>query len=191
MENKVQLETERLILRPWKIEDAEALYEYAKDPRIGPSAGWRPHTSIEDSRHSIRTTLSEEGCFAVIPKTESKPVGCIAIRIGSNCDLAQAEDEGEIGYWIGVPFWGRGLIPEATAEIMRYGFEDLGLSKIWCGYFDGNNQSERVQEKCGFIYHHKIDNFYWKELNEIKKCHVTLLTKEMWEQRPKQKETGG
>ena len=45
-------------------------------------------------------------------------------------------------------------IPEAVRELMRYGFENLKLNKIWCGYFDGNEKSKRVQEKCGFHYHH-------------------------------------
>ena len=49
---------------------------------------------------------------------------------------------------------GQGIIPEAVREIMRYGFNDLNLEKLWCGYFDGNTKSKRVQEKCGFRYHH-------------------------------------
>ena len=51
-------ETERLILRPWREEDAADLYEYAKDPEIGPPAGWPPNTSVENSRELIRTVLS-------------------------------------------------------------------------------------------------------------------------------------
>ena len=68
--------------------------------------------------------------------------------VGSRSNLGLPESEAEIGYWIGVPFWGRGLIPEATREIMRHGFRDLGLEALWCGYFDGNEKSRRVQEKC-------------------------------------------
>ena len=52
------LETERLILRPWREEDADDLYIYASDPDIGPPAGWPPHTSVESSREIIRTVLS-------------------------------------------------------------------------------------------------------------------------------------
>ena len=67
--------------------------------------------------------------------------------IGSASDKGIPDTEAEIGYWIGVPYWGQGLIPEAVREIMRYGFDDLNLEKLWCGYFDGNTKSQRVQEK--------------------------------------------
>ena len=63
-----QLETSRLILRPWCGSDAQALYRWARDPEVGPSAGWAPHTSVENSREIIRTVLSEEGTFAVLLK---------------------------------------------------------------------------------------------------------------------------
>lgn len=72
--------------------------------------------------------------------------------IGKNSHIDIAEDEAEIGYWIGVPFWGMGIIPEATQCLIDYAFNDLHLKKLWCGYFDGNEQSKRVQEKCGFHY---------------------------------------
>lgn len=62
------METERLLLRPWQESDAEALYRWARDPEVGPAAGWSPHTSVENSREIIRTVLSEEGTFAVVPK---------------------------------------------------------------------------------------------------------------------------
>ena len=70
------METERLLLRPWQESDAEALYRWASDPEVGPSAGWSPHTSVEDSRNIIRTVLAEEGTFAVVPKDgNGDPIG--------------------------------------------------------------------------------------------------------------------
>lgn len=63
-----------------------------------------------------------------------------------------AEHEAEIGYWIGVPFWGQGLIPEAVRALLARCFEELGCEAVWCGYYDGNDKSRRVQEKCGFLY---------------------------------------
>jgi RimJ/RimL family protein N-acetyltransferase len=68
--------------------------------------------------------------------------------IGNASNIGLPEDEGEIGYWIGVPFWGQGLILEAVNELIRYGFEDLKLEKLWCGYYDGNNKSQRVQKSA-------------------------------------------
>ena len=77
-----QLETSRLILRPWCGSDAQALYRWARDPEVGPSAGWAPHTSVENSREIIRTVLSEEGTFAVLLKSGNgteRPGVCQAI----------------------------------------------------------------------------------------------------------------
>lgn len=85
-----QLETSRLILRPWCGSDAQTLYRWARDPEVGPSAGWAPHTSVENSREIIRTVLSEEGTFAVLLKGgDGGPIGSVgvfptAIPVGKN-----------------------------------------------------------------------------------------------------------
>ena len=115
----MMLETRRLILRPWEESDAENLYQYAKSPEVGPAAGWPPHTSVENSREIIRDVLSEPETYAVILKGTGKPVGSVGIMPGTRSHFQLNEDEGEIGYWIAVPFWGQGLIPEAVCEVMR------------------------------------------------------------------------
>jgi RimJ/RimL family protein N-acetyltransferase len=176
----MRLETERLILRPWSEEDAQDLYVYAKDPQVGPIAGWPPHTSVENSLEIIKNVLSAKETYAVVLKEEQKAVGSIGLMTGSASNLDISDEEGEIGYWIGVPFWGQGLIPEAVGEMLRHGFEDLRLEKIWCGYFDGNIKSKRVQEKCGFVYHHTNENIHWELMDDIRTEHVTCMTKEQW-----------
>ena len=172
------LETERLILRPWCEDDAEDLYTYASDPEVGPPAGWPPHTSVENSREIIRTVLSAPDTFTVCLKENGKPIGSIGFHRN---DLAEAGDEYELGYWIGKPFWGQGLIPEASREMLRYAFEDLGMSRIWCGYYDGNEKSRRVQEKLGFVYQRKTEGIEVRQMNEIRTGHSNLMTKERWQ----------
>ena len=147
-------ETERLILRPWREDDAESLYKYASDTEVGPKAGWPPHTSVENSREIIRTVLSAPDTFAVCLKENGKPIGSIGFHRN---DLAEDDDEYELGYWIGKKFWGQGLIPEASRELLRHAFNDLNMQRIWCGYYDGNVKSRRVQDKLGFIYHHTTE----------------------------------
>lgn len=171
-------ETERLLLRPWRESDAADLYEYARDPRVGPPAGWPPHTSPENSREIILNVLSAPGTFAVVPKETGRPAGSVGLMTGAASNLQIGSREGEIGYWIGVPFWGRGLIPEAVRALLRYGFVELGLEKIWCGYFEGNEKSRRVQEKCGFLYHHTNENIRWALMNDIRTEHISCLTRE-------------
>ena len=176
----MRLETDRLVLRPWVESDAEDLFEYAKDPAVGPIAGWPPHTGVENSREIIRTVLSEPETYAVCLKPGSRAVGSIGLLVGHRSNLDLPDTEGEIGYWIGVPFWGQGLIPEAVRALIRHAFEDLGLETLWCGYFDGNEKSRRVQEKCGFVYHHTDRDMHWKLMDDIRTEHITRLTREDW-----------
>lgn len=172
------LETTRLILRPWREEDAQDLYQYAKDPDVGPPAGWPVHTSVENSREIIRTVLSAPETYAVCLKENGEAIGSVGLHRN---DIAESDDEYELGYWIGKPFWGRGLIPEASRALLRYAFETLGMQRIWCGHYDGNDKSRRVQEKLGFAYHHTTEGLEISLLGEVRTGHVMLMTREAWE----------
>lgn len=177
------LYTERLILRPWEEADAENLYLYAKDPDIGPIAGWNPHTSVEDSLKILQEILIVPETYALCLKEDNRAVGAVGLMQGENSNLAVGDREGEIGYWIGKPFWGRGLMPEAVNEVIRHAFVDLGLEVLWCGYFEGNAKSKRCQEKCGFTYHHTNKDIYWDITDDIRTENVTRLSKEDWKRR--------
>lgn len=174
------LHTDRLILRSWEEKDAEDLYKYASHPEVGPIAGWPVHTSVENSREVIRDVLSSPDTYAMVLKETGHPVGSIGLMVGEASNLSVPDNEGEIGYWIGVPYWGQGLVPEAVREIMRYGFEDKQLDKIWCGYFEGNTKSKRVQEKCGFHFHHTADNVPCAIEGVFRTEHVNCISKEEW-----------
>ena len=174
------LETKRLILRPWHQEDAQSLYEYAKDPEVGPAAGWPVHKSVEDSRDIIRHVLCAPQTYAVCLK-DGEPVGSVGLKLKGYTDMTDREDECELGYWLGKPFWGQGLIPEACRELLRYAFEDLNMRAVWCGYYDGNEKSHRVQEKLGFVYHHTTENLDVELLGEKRTGHASLLTRQRWE----------
>ena len=177
------LETERLILRPWKETDAESLYEYAKDPDIGPIAGWPPHQNIEESLHIIKTVFTGPECYAICEKNTDKAIGAIELKLKGHTDMTDQEDECELGYWLGKPFWGRGYMPEAATELLRHGFETLGMTTIWCGYYDGNYKSKRVQEKVGFLYHHTCQEVPVPLMNEVRIGHTNYMTKIHWESR--------
>lgn len=177
----MKLQTERLILRPWLKSDAKNLFKYAKDPQVGPIAGWPQHTSVENSLEIIRNVLAVDETYAVCLKEDNKAIGSIGLMLGKASNLALPDTEGEIGYWIGVPFWGQGFIPEAVKELLCHGFHDLELTKIWCGYFDGNIKSKQVQEKCGFTYHHTNKDIHWELMDDTRTEHVTCITKEDWE----------
>ena len=177
-----RLETTRLILRPWQETDAQSLYNYAKDPTIGFMAGWPSHTSVEHSLDVIRTVFSSPETYAVILKTTGEPVGSAGIMFHDSLHSAAIqENEAEIGYWIGRPYWGQGLIPEAVRCLLRRCFADLSLSRVWCGYYDGNNQSRRVMEKCGLTYHH-TETGKQSPLGDLRTEHFMQITANEWRQ---------
>ncbi len=173
----MHLETERLLLRPFTAADAEDLYEYAKDPRVGPAAGWPPHKSVEASREIITTVFAAPNTFAVVDKPSGTVIGSAGF-VGRHCDRLPGPDD-EIGYALSPAFWGRGLMPEAVRELLRYGFEELGFQTIWCGHYDFNDKSRRVVEKCGFVY--RFTDKAWVELMEEERTELHYaLTKEEW-----------
>ena len=176
----MELKTERLILRRWEESDAEDLFEYASDPDVGPIAGWPPHQSVEESLNVIRNVFCAKEAYAICLKEDGKAIGAIELKLNGHTDMTERDDECELGYWLGKPFWGRGIMPEAAREILRHAFEDCGMQKVWCGYYEGNNKSKRVQEKCGF-------KFMWKSvavdvplMHETRDGYVSMLTKEDW-----------
>ena len=175
------LETDRLILRKWTGADAASLFEYAKDPEVGPIAGWPPHNSIEESKEVIKNVFNGPKCYAICEKSNQIAIGAVELILNGRTDMTESDDECELGYWIGKPFWGRGYVPEAAKELLRRGFEDLGMKTIWCGYFDGNQKSKRVQEKLGFLFHHTCNEVPVPLLNEVRICHTNVMTREQWE----------
>lgn len=164
------LETNRLYLRKWKEEDVELLYLYAKDERIGPITGWPVHKSIEDSKFVLENVLMQEGNYALCLKDHTL-IGCIGIMNQQTSNMNVGENEYEIGYWLGVPYWGNGYVPEIVNGVIEYLFNN-GCKRIWCGYFDGNDKSKRVNEKCGFKYVRTNNNYYCKPMNEYRILHI-------------------
>ena len=174
------MKTERLILRRWEESDAEDLFKLASNPAVGPIAGWPPHQSVEESLNVIRNVFCAKEAYAICLKEDGKAIGAIELKLNGHTDMTERDDECELGYWLGKPFWGRGIMPEAGREILRHAFEDCGMQKVWCGYYEGNNKSKRVQEKCGF-------KFMWKSvavdvplMHETRDGYVSMLTKEDW-----------
>ena len=176
------LETKRLILRKWRLEDAPSMFLYASNPDVGPKAGWPPHRSVKDSETIISHFLDHHPyAFAICLKEDIEhPIGTVELKVGRT-DLVTTDDEAEIGYWLGKPFWGNEYMKEAGEALIEYGFDQLGFSRIWAGYYEGNLQSRRVQEKIGFVYHHQSDHLYVHEMDEYRTGHVTLLTKERFQ----------
>lgn len=179
------LATERLVLRPWREPDAAALYEYAKNPNIGPIAGWPSHGSVEESLDVIRNVLNGPEDYAItLAEDPDTAIGAIALKFADGSDLFPADDttQAEMGFWIGEPFWGNGYIPEAARELLRHGFEDLDLTAIWCAYYDGNVKSARAQQKIGFEPVHVIPDTPVPLLHETRTSYANRMTRSRWQE---------
>lgn len=174
------LYTERLILRRWEESDAEEMFKYASDPDVGPVTGWPPHKSVDDSRYVINNILTGKEAYAVCLKENNKPIGTIELKLGDSSKLAESDDECEFGFWLGKPFWGKGIMPEAAIELIRHAFEDCGFTRIWYSYYDGNLKSKRTQEKLGFKFVKTVENVDVPLMNEKRTCHISVLAKEDW-----------
>ena len=146
------LNSERLILRNWQESDSSDLYEYAKSELVGPNAGWKPHQNEEESKEIIKMFIKNNDSYAIVLKSENKVIGSIGLHHRKPDETLNDLKQREIGYVLIPNYWGKGFIPEAVNCLLNYGFNELNLDLIWCGHFDFNNNSKRVNEKCGFNY---------------------------------------
>jgi [ribosomal protein S5]-alanine N-acetyltransferase len=144
--------TDRLIIRQWKETDSKDLFEYGQSELVGPSAGWAPHRDEEESIEIIRMFLANGESFAVVLKSENKVIGGIGLHNRKPDESLEDLNQGEIGYVLNPKYWGKGYIPEAVNGLLKYGFEERSLDLIWCGHYDFNHNSRRVNEKCGLTY---------------------------------------
>ena len=149
-------ETENLILRPWEESDAECLYHFAKNPNIGPIAGWPPHESVEDSLNIIRTVFAKRETYAII--NNNVPIGCVGLLFHPDTNHWWGDDSAELGYWIAEEYWGNGYAVEASKILVTRAFDDLDVKQIYATYRIENAQSKRVLEKLGFKSHAELTN---------------------------------
>ena len=153
------IETERLILRPFKQSDLRDFNEYASVPGVGEMAGWKHHETIEKTQEILDMFIKEDKTFAIVFKKNNKVIGSLGVeKYGLDDKLTEFNSYygREIGYVLSKDYWGKGIMPEAVGAVIKYLFNDLNLDFLTCGYYDFNNQSKRVQEKCGFKPYRKL-----------------------------------
>lgn len=148
----VTLTTERLILRRYRLEDAEAMFcNWAQSEAVTKYLTWQPYTSVEDVRGYIKWIVDsyadDKYNWMIELNDTHEAIGAI--------DVVSMQEEIQcavIGYCLGERFWGKGYMPEAFTAVIRYLFEQIGFNRIE-SYHDANNpKSGRVMEKCGLRY---------------------------------------
>ena len=148
--------TQNLTLRPWLDSDAECLYYFAKNPNVGPIAGWPPHESIEDSLYIIKTVFSKKETYAIVK--DDIPIGCAGLLFHPDTNHWWGEGACELGYWVAEEYWGNGYAVEASEVLISRAFDELNVEKIYASYKIENSQSKRVLEKLGFKYYADLVN---------------------------------
>ena len=157
--NGIQIETNRLLLRPFKQIDLNDFFQYASIEGVGEMAGWSHHENIEKTQEILNLFISEDKTFAIVLKENNKVIGSLGVEeYGLEAALTEFyEYKGrEIGYVLSKDYWGKGLMPEAVNAVIDYLFNTVGLDFLTCGYYEFNVQSKRVQEKCGFKPYRKL-----------------------------------
>lgn len=154
------IETNRLILRPFKPSDLEDFFEYASVEGVGEMAGWHHHENKQESQEILNLFIEEDKTFAICLKSSGKVIGSLGVeKYGLEEKLTEFNGYlgREIGYVLSKDYWGNGLMPEAVSAVINYLFNEIGLDFLVCGYFLFNGQSKRVQEKCGFKPYRKVE----------------------------------
>ena len=145
-----RIETARLLLRRWQRRDVDDLFEYARQPDVGPSAAWLPHPSRQHSLQVLMNVfMPEDTQWAIEYKDLRKVIGSISLHRDAKRTTPNTR---ALGYSLSHDFWGQGLMSEAAPTVIAYGFEHMRLDLISCYHFEGNDRSRRVIEKCGFTF---------------------------------------
>ena len=147
----ITLESDRIVLRPWREKDAAALYKYASDPEVGPRAGWPPHKSIKESLEIIRTVFHNDTTWAIELKETGEPLGAMGYLPSEGSHLPSRKGEPLVGYWVGRPYWNRGICTEALQLMLDHISEATDIRSLIGSHFIDNPASGRVMEKCGFV----------------------------------------
>ena len=154
------IETDRLILRPYTLDDLDDLYAYASVEGVGEMAGWPHHTTKDKSLEVLQNYIREDRTFAICFKETNRVIGSLGIKdYGMEDKLTEfiPYRGQELGFVLSKAHWGQGLMPEAVKAVIDYLFNEPDLDFLTCDYYDYNVQSRRVQEKCGFKPCRKLD----------------------------------
>ena len=136
--------------------DARCLYHFAKNPNVGPIAGWPPHISVEYSLNIIKTLFCRPECYAIVK--DDIPIGCADLLIHPDGNHWWGEGSAELGYWVAEEYQGNGYATQACKMLIKHAFEDLNIQRIFASYKKENLASKRVLEKLGFEYFTELNN---------------------------------
>ncbi len=148
----MNLQTPRLHLRPVRANDAADLFAARGDPAVMKYWDWPAQESVDQVRSIIQNHMEEIDSgrtqwWVAAMSPRGPAVGEVDLS-----DIDLHHKRAEVGFLFRRAVWGQGLACEAMERVMRYGFEELGLERLWARFHDGNEGSKRLLEKLGFTY---------------------------------------
>jgi [ribosomal protein S5]-alanine N-acetyltransferase len=174
------LRTRRLFLRLFRLEDAAEVQRLAGAFEIADTTLNIPHPYPDGAAEEWISTHPggfEQGLqvtFAITLQDQGTLVGAIGLVMNPKFSRA------EIGYWTGVPYWSKGYTSEAAAEILRFGFENLGLNRIYAYYLTRNPASGRVMQKIGMVYEGTLRQ-HARSGERFEDLHLYAILKSDWQ----------
>jgi ribosomal-protein-alanine N-acetyltransferase len=141
-----------LILRPVRLGDAADVFAYAADPEVTRYLPWEPHRSLDDARRFLEEVLERArrgrpDTWGIVDLAGGQVIGTIRLS-----DYSPTHARASVGYALGRPHWNRGLTTEALGAVLRFGFSEVGLHRIYAYCHVDNVASERVMQKAGMTY---------------------------------------
>lgn len=146
----------RLDLRPFSPADAPEVQALAGAREVADTTLTIPHPYGDGAAeewigtHAAAWAAGTLATFAVVERSTRRLAGAVSLA------LKPAHARGELGYWIGAPFWNRGYATEAAGLVLRFGFEELGLNRVHAQHFTRNPSSGRVMQKLGMRHEGRL-----------------------------------
>ena len=182
------IQTERLILRPYKMSDLNDYYEYVSQNDVGPRCGWQPYTSIDKARERLEHETKKQYQLAIYLKSENKVIGSIEIhdiKPDRYDDDIDPETTREIGALLHEGYWNKGIMTEAIKAVIKFCFDYLKLERVVAGFYEPNIGSGRMQQKAGMQIIGRTPNYItWYKTNQPCDLIKTMITKRQYLDNP-------
>ncbi|MGL4951339.1 MAG: GNAT family N-acetyltransferase [Mycoplasma sp.] len=177
-----KITSDRFSIRPWKISDAQDMYEACSDFRISNFTGFKAHKSLSETITILNSLLYSKEVYAIVLNENNKAIGSIGLHKRENLDTENKFRNFEIGYWLSYEFQNKGIMTEAVNALCEYVFKNNIADIIWVSHADFNDKSKSVITKCGFKYSHFTDGLNRPSINkEHRFFHYVKTNKEIFE----------
>lgn len=173
----LKIETERLVIRRFSLNDDIDLFSYASNSEVGPEAGWQPHANIEESQSLLNSWITNPEIFAI----EEKASGHVIGSIGLHQHFQRAVPSRELGYALKRECWGKGYMSEAVKVMIDYAFEQFGIALLVVKHHHQNDRSRRVIEKAVFHFEgvERMGKIH-PSTKEVLDIYIYSMTKQEW-----------